>query len=273
MDSLFGEDALPAHAPKDCRGGGRPDGDHTSQGSAAIMNLKHRLLIAGAFAAASIIATAASAAPEITITTVGVGNGDGQFGTVDISGYGQPWTTPILMTDSTGQTFVVFCDDLEHDVDVAGGQSLPYHFGEVQFDGFGNLLGTMGGGSYSGSQYATAEDISNKMGQIADVGRYDYLGGNLQGADAAQAAIWGLEYAQYGWTVSASDPVVEADLLADLKVSDNGRGWAEGLIADGGTQSQIFGAVPEPATWAMMMLGLFGIGAMMRRRRESLALA
>ena len=31
------------------------------------------------------------------------------------------------------------------------------------------------------------------------------------------------------------------------------------------------GAVPEPATWAMMLLGFFGLGSMIRRRRAALA--
>ena len=35
-----------------------------------------------------------------------------------------------------------------------------------------------------------------------------------------------------------------------------------------------FGAgVPEPATWAMMMVGVFGLGASLRRRREQTAVA
>jgi hypothetical protein len=32
-------------------------------------------------------------------------------------------------------------------------------------------------------------------------------------------------------------------------------------------------AVPEPSTWAMMILGFFGIGAMTYRRRKSAMLA
>jgi hypothetical protein len=32
-------------------------------------------------------------------------------------------------------------------------------------------------------------------------------------------------------------------------------------------------AVPEPATWAMMLFGFFGLGAMARRRRPALAVA
>jgi PEP-CTERM motif-containing protein len=33
------------------------------------------------------------------------------------------------------------------------------------------------------------------------------------------------------------------------------------------------GGVPEPATWAMMILGFGGVGGLMRRRRETMALA
>ena len=33
------------------------------------------------------------------------------------------------------------------------------------------------------------------------------------------------------------------------------------------------GSVPEPATWAMMLLGVFGVGGLLRRRREALAAA
>jgi hypothetical protein len=32
-------------------------------------------------------------------------------------------------------------------------------------------------------------------------------------------------------------------------------------------------AVPEPATWAMLIAGLFGVGAFMRRQRRTLAMA
>jgi hypothetical protein len=33
------------------------------------------------------------------------------------------------------------------------------------------------------------------------------------------------------------------------------------------------GVIPEPATWAMMIIGFGGVGAMMRRRRHALAIA
>jgi hypothetical protein len=233
------------------------------------VNVARVLHFAGAVMAASALASAASAA--ITITDVEAGNGNGQFGTIDMAGWGQPWTTPLVLTDTTGRTYVVFCDDLQHDIYIGGGQSLPFHQGLVQFDGFGALLGTFGGGSYMPAQYAAAEDISDRMGQLADIGRHDYLKGDLRGADAAQAAIWGIEYAQYGWTPSASDPIVQHDLQHDLNIAPSGRGWAHGLIAEAGAQSQILGAVPEPGVWTTMIGGIAMAGAALRRARRRLA--
>jgi hypothetical protein len=112
------------------------------------------------------------------------------------------------------------------------------------------------------------ESTSNEMGQLADIGKYDYWKGNEDGAIAAQAAIWGLEYKV---AVSSSDPIIETDIVNFLKVQDNGRGWATGLIPANGTdwQAQITG-VPEPSTWAMLLLGFAGLAfAGYRRARKS----
>jgi len=209
-------------------------------------------LFAGLAAAALVmgIAGAASAA-DLIITNVGVGNGN--LGNVSLGGYGNPWTTPILMTDSNNQLHIVFCDDLQHDVYVSGGQSLAYDYALVTVDGFGNAL---------------TEATSNRMGQIADIGRAAYLGGDENGAIAAQAAIWSIEY---GAAVSSTDATIQADILSDLLVADNGHGFALGIVSENGTQNQIIGVVPEPATWAMMMLGLFGLGAALRKRREQIS--
>lgn len=200
------------------------------------------------------IASSASAA-QLIITNVGTGNPD--YGNVTVQNWGQPWTTPILMFDSNGVEHIVFCDDLQHDVNVGGGQQLHYETGLVTVDGSGKAL---------------SESVSNIMGQIANLGRADYLGGNEDGAIAAQAAIWAVEN---GLTVSSTDATVNADIQQDLLIKDNGQGWANGLIAEDGTQSQIIGVggVPEPATWAMMLMGVGGVGAALRRNRTGVALA
>jgi hypothetical protein len=45
----------------------------------------------------------------------------------------------------------------------------------------------------------------------------------------------------------------------------------EEQLAGANVQITNVGGVPEPATWAMMLLGFFGLGATLRRRREVLA--
>ncbi len=194
--------------------------------------------------------TSGAAAAQLIITDVETGNPD--YGNVTVQNWGQPWTTPILMYDSNNVEHIVFCDDLEHNVYVGGGQQLHYDTGLVTVDGSGKVLDV---------------GVSNVMGQIADLGRYDYLNGDEDGAIAAQAAIWGVEY---GLNVSSTDATINGDIQQDLLIKDNGRGYALGLIAEDGTQSQIIGigGVPEPATWMMMLLGVGGIGAAMRRRRD-----
>jgi PEP-CTERM motif len=212
----------------------------------------------GLLAACSLLATgvASSAlAKSVIITTVATGNGD--EGNVSVVGYGTPWTTPILMTDTSGQTFVVFCDDLNHDVFVGGGQSLPYDIGPVKVNGNGAAI---------------TETVSNEMGQLADLGDLDFGKGNEDGAIAAQAAIWGIEY---DTGVSSTDPTIENDILQDLEVTNNGQGYAIGLISTVGVQSQIIGipAAPEPASWALLLIGVGGLGAALRRAKHKGRLA
>jgi hypothetical protein len=220
-------------------------------------SLNSNLLAVTAMAAMG--AASAASAGTVIVTNVGVGNGD--YGNVNIGPYGDPWTTPILLTDSQGHQIVVFCDDLQHDVNVTSyNPGLTYATGPVKFDGFGDPL---------------TIQTSNEMGQLAVIGKLDYAHGNEDGAIAAQAAIWDIEY---GVTASSSDSTVQADITSLLShLHYNGGGWATGLIAQGfpgagATQSFVTG-VPEPATWAMMILGLGLVGVAARRRSRRAAVA
>ena len=52
------------------------------------------------------------------------------------------------------------------------------------------------------------------------------------------------------------------------RVNTQGAGLLTGLVT--ASASPVAAAVPEPATWAMMLLGFLGIGLAMRRRRPAL---
>ncbi len=57
----------------------------------------------------------------------------------------------------------------------------------------------------------------------------------------------------------------------DVSVNDTAlTGGQVALLTDA---PPLNGGVPEPATWAMMILGLGGAGAMLRRRRGAAVLA
>jgi len=225
------------------------------------MKLVRTVLMAAGILLSGAAASSASAA-SVIITSVATGNPD--LGNVFVGPFGAVWTTPILMTESNGKVIVTFCDDLYHTVTVEGGQQLSYQIGQVTEDS--STVGPM--------PNPITPMISNEMGQLANIGKYDFglntpLGED--GAIAAQAAIWDIEY---GIDVTSSDPTIQALITTDLKVHDNGEGPAIGLIAQDGQQSQITGGEPEPASWAMMLMGFGAIGAAMRgarRRRGAIA--
>ena len=82
-----------------------------------------------------------------------------------------------------------------------------------------------------------------------------------------------------GGTASSDSSVYDTSTFVfDGLVSDTNFTSATFFSADGGADTASYnipeiitaaaGVVPEPATWAMMLMGLGGLGAMLRRRRE-----
>jgi hypothetical protein len=209
-----------------------------------------------------------AAAGTVNFTGVGTAYPDNS-GIVDVSLAGapdpQPWTTPITLytgPDGTGTPIVVFCDDLFHYIYL--GSSGTFNTGQVTTDSNGNTL---------------TQQQSGTMGLLAQIGLADYRNGNMDGAIAAQAAIWAVEYGSgsisintvYSGYSPAVDNAIASDFSAYMKLQYNGSSYAEGLIGTAGVQSQITG-VPEPSTWAMMLLGFAGVGfAGYRRTKRSTA--
>jgi hypothetical protein len=69
------------------------------------------------------------------------------------------------------------------------------------------------------------------------------------------------------WNTSAHDDWLAPDLTKWTGINtDGGTGFVT-LVTDGGTGG-ISGGVPEPSTWAMMILGFAGVGFMAYRRKS-----
>jgi hypothetical protein len=82
---------------------------------------------------------------------------------------------------------------------------------------------------------------------------------------------WATATNAFNWYLSGNSTQYE------LAFSENTGGFEDGLhpLADirvgAVTDHSTFGAVPEPASWALMILGFGGVGATLRRRRPAFA--
>jgi hypothetical protein len=176
------------------------------------------------------------------------------------------------------KTLWVFCVDLFHEINLGGHDpALAYQFSPVITDssfaksGMGNTLSTMTPNVQG--EIATLAGIGV---QIANLGLGNQTAAQLDDLTAIQGAIWTVEY---GATVtSLYDPTVNADMasyVAYAEAHPQPGGDPYGFYSyDASTQgfgtSQGFtSGVPEPATWAMMIVGIGGVGAGMRGRRRS----
>jgi hypothetical protein len=96
------------------------------------------------------------------------------------------------------------------------------------------------------------------------------------GAVVEPAAKWYFKPGS-GWnpgTLSMAIFDVNGVLSDFVKVANDGPGGAATITfwSDSGAAGKV-GPVPEPATWAMMLVGFGGLGALMRRSRKAAATA
>ena len=148
--------------------------------------------------------------------------------------------------------------------------------GPQNTDSSGNLVGAfipsanISGFTSPSGAYATLGDFLNASLSVAGdayasffkiTGSYSgsSVGGTIKHDDGASV------YDYLGNAVYSS-PAETSEITGNFVLPDGDHTFTVDYVEGNGSPSVLTLAVPEPATWAMMLLGFFGLGAMLRSR-------
>jgi len=233
------------------------------------------LLVAAVAAGALAIAAPASAVTLVSATmdtsNTALISGPG-YSTVNA--YIGPVTFHAKNDDASEYDFTAYCVDIYHDM-FLGPLNAPngykYHAEDLTTDSKNSTALLQAGNLLSNLQL---EEIASLLNLSALITKWNVADLSHKRA-GIQGAIWEIENPNI--TVNGSALVnqyinkYKIHAAADpLSASEIHSVFAD----DFGHQAFAFAnGVPEPATWTMMILGFGGVGAMLRRRRQAVALA
>jgi PEP-CTERM motif-containing protein len=215
---------------------------------------------AASHAAAStvLISAAHLATTDYTVTLAGMVDG-AAFAPLDV--YESPEVLTAAFDGGTPQTLLAFCVDIFHRFD-DGAVPLTYETAAVDADS--DSVESHGG-------QALSNVLSGELGYLAALGTTTADPARLA---AIQGAIWETEYA--GLTVSGGSSYLAyyEGLASSWGLSRSaGAGFAQGIFpldavtgGFGTTQGFMAVGVPEPASWALLIMGFGLAGGMLRRR-------
>ena len=139
--------------------------------------------------------------------------------------------------------------------------------------------GSTGQGPYDNSEDTLVGVVNNSPNALTSL---TLSGGNIFGFEGdGEAYYTGVSYGPTGYEgPNTSFDVVDnnngtVNFLSGGVAANGGTSWftlEEDLASVAGGVTVVTGSVPEPSTWAMMLLGFGGIGFVMRtRKRRALA--
>lgn len=224
------------------------------------------LLLAGM---AGMLTMVGSADAAVVITNVALDSPGGVNGTITYTPTNPDYVVNagigrLKLTTNTGETLLSYCIDIFHSLTT---------------------------GSFSAASAATSLSAT-KLAQIsAVISNGEALVTSADRSAAEQMAIWEIVNEGSGtFNLSSGDLLISntstnAVSLANTYLSNVKNGtWAanpalslavltgtnnQTQLVWGTTANRVLGAVPEPATWAMMLVGFGAIGATLRSRRPA----
>jgi len=115
---------------------------------------------------------------------------------------------------------------------------------------------------YAGAQQVGYSGKTTEGWAVSLGSQTDYTGGNPNGnLNDASHGFTGWQTADLSFTATSG-----SEVLSFLATGTGGASLPPFALLDGVSISQV--PVPEPATWAMMLLGIGGLGASLRMRRQ-----
>lgn len=221
------------------------------------MRNRNTFLLATAAIAAAVVATSAAAAPVVTLSSIGDPDTlpAGQQLIADFNDVGDP--DAVLLSGFglmlNGATVGVDEGDPAYSGNLPGDAT---HYLTIPTGKSATLTSVHGLSSFS--FYMGSPDTFNSI-QFLGANGYDVTltGGQITQGYTGQEWSWGQRI-----NFSFGDDTVTQVILRSTGNSFEVDNFAAGVVA-----------VPEPTTWALMIMGFGSVGAMVRRRRTAYALA